>query len=206
LEANGYPQRYRDLIDPKATSDDEIDPDGRTIKNNKVYWIRRRPERSANAETWIRLLDKKREQDMRRDPTKRWRERLRLVPEVQQDSDFQILPQGLPIDYFDPDFFNDLQPRLRSRTAVQTVALLPDASLSFSRHPDEKLSDEAFMAKYGDEVLARYDLSDLVDEQDEEEWIVDDEMADDVDSDEDPEDLDMSARRSTLTAQLSMDE
>jgi hypothetical protein len=25
---NGYPERYLDLIDAKATSDDEVDPDG----------------------------------------------------------------------------------------------------------------------------------------------------------------------------------
>jgi hypothetical protein len=206
LEENNYPQRYRDLIDPKATSDDELDSTGLTVKNSKVYWIRRRPERSVNAEAWIRLLDQKREQSIRRDPSKRWRERLRLVPDVPQDSDFQILPQGLPIDYFDPDFFNELQPRLRSSTAIQKVALLPDAKLSFARHPDEKLSDEAFMEKYGADVLARYDFSDLIEEQDEEEWIVDDQMEDEEESDNDFEDVDMPARRSTLTAQLSMDD
>jgi hypothetical protein len=65
-----------DLIDPKATSDDEPEPLGQPNNASKAYHIKRRPERSADFDVWIRLLDKKREEDTCRDPTKRWRERV----------------------------------------------------------------------------------------------------------------------------------
>ena len=51
------------MIDAKATSDDEPDPTGLTIKGSKVHHIRKRPECSEEVETWIRLLDKKWEED-----------------------------------------------------------------------------------------------------------------------------------------------
>ena len=47
LEENNYPWRYRVLVDPKATSDDEYDP------KEKAWVIKRRPERSENANRWV---------------------------------------------------------------------------------------------------------------------------------------------------------
>jgi hypothetical protein len=70
LVENNYPKRYRDLIDSKATSDDEVDPSGCTFKGQRVHLIKKRPECSAEFEGWIRILDQKRQEDARRDPTK----------------------------------------------------------------------------------------------------------------------------------------
>lgn len=53
LKENNYPRHYRELIDPKATLDDEADPSGRTIKGQKVYLINQRRERSSNFEAFI---------------------------------------------------------------------------------------------------------------------------------------------------------
>ena len=124
-----------------------------------VYWIRKRPERSEAANLFIRKLDEKREQAARFDGTRRWRERLRVVPlENQKETLFPALPLSIPVDYFDPNFFNQLPPRLRYRLAVKKVALLPDISASFGANSDEKLSDLAFTAKYGDAVFSQYEM------------------------------------------------
>jgi hypothetical protein len=192
LQENGYPKRYRDLIDPRATSDDEADPNGAIVKGAKVHYIKRRPERSAKAEKWFRLLDKKREEYTRQDPSKKWRERLRIVPEEQKDSDFRALPQQIPIDYFDPAFYNNLQPLRRLLIACKKIAFLPNVDQSFTRNQDEKLSDDDFMMKYGDAVLMAYELVDenefdgMEDEIDGD-WIVDDDEEMDDDGDDDDE-------------------
>ena len=62
LKDNNYPRRYRRLIDPKATSDDEADPKGSVKDGQKVFYIKRQQERSAGAEEFIRRLDEVREQ------------------------------------------------------------------------------------------------------------------------------------------------
>jgi hypothetical protein len=204
---NNYPKRYRDLIDSKSTSDDEVDPSGRAIKGQRVYLIKKRPERSAKFEKWIRILDKKRQDDARRDPSKRWRERPREVPEDPKPSDFTALPIGMPIDYFDPDFFNSLQPRLRYRITNTKVALLPDVDRSFFRDADEMLSDKQFNAKFGADVLAKYQLVEEGELEDigEDEWLVDDEDGEEEEDTDDydmSDDVDMSANQHSLAAQL----
>jgi hypothetical protein len=150
------------------------------------------------------LLDKKREDDTRRDPSKRWRERTRIIPLHQKDTEFHALPLDMPIDYYDPVFYNALQPRLRHRITNKQVALLPDVKCSFSHNADEKLSDEEFMLNYADSVLARYNLVDdgEFNDANDEDWIEDD--AETPDDDEEWEDVeDMGNKRNTLVAHFS---
>jgi len=120
----------------------------------------------------------------------------------------------MPIDYFDHDYFNSLQPRLRHRITNAKIALLPDVDLSFSGTADEKLTDKAFNGKYGAEVLAKYNLVDEAElvGDDSGEWLVgddadmleDDEYDDNLDEDGAAEDdVLMSARQESLAAQLS---
>lgn len=123
-----------------------------------VYFINQRPERSASAEKFIRVLDKEREASAMQDSTKRWRERKRVVPSNQKTSPFRALPEDMPIDYFEPNFYNRLQPRLRMRITNNTIALLPNVEESFRGTPDERLSDTNFNNKYGDQVLKRYNI------------------------------------------------
>jgi hypothetical protein len=184
LEENQCPQRYIDLVDVKATSDDEVDADGTKQEGRLVHWIKRRPERSENTEAFICCPDSTREAASRQDPSKRWRKRLRLVPTDRVDSGFTSLPLNVPINYFSPDFFNQLQPQLCFKITNCQVALLPDPSQSFKGHTDEKLSDRKFMDKYRDEVHALYNL-DNVDNWEDENWLADDEELMDIYDDED---------------------
>ena len=64
LKENKYPQHYCNMIDAKATSDDEPDPTGLTIKGSNFHHIRKHPEHSEEVETWIQLLNKKWEEDV----------------------------------------------------------------------------------------------------------------------------------------------
>jgi len=122
----------------------------------------------------------------------------------------------MPIDYFDHEYYNSLQPHLRYHITNAKISLLPDVSLSFSGTADEKLTDDDFNDKYGAQVLAKYnlvnDVNDTNDADGEDAWRVDDNDADmeddayddNVDEDGAAEgDVLMSARQNTLAAQLS---
>jgi hypothetical protein len=179
---------------------------GERFKGSKIHHIKKWLERSVEVEEWIRLLDQKREEDTHQDPSKRWREHLRIVPDNQKDSEFLVHPTGMPIDYFDPGFYNRLQPHLRYSITTKKVSLLPDVTNSFGGNPDEKLSDAAFMKKYAESILAKYDLVDEgeLEDANEKDSITDhdDELIPYDDEDWDRDD-DMADKRQELAAHLS---
>jgi len=178
LKDNGYPVRYQKVITARATSDDEADEGGQMINHQTVHWIRRRPERSDEAEKFIRRLDELREQSIRQSPGRRWTERPRRVHSTnQKDSIFVKLPENMPIDYFKPAFYNSLLPRLRYDIANHEITFLPNDQQPFEGSPDEKLSTKEFRRKYGKSVLDRYKL------------VTEDDFADDEDEDEEDEEM-----------------
>ena len=128
------------------------------VDNKLVHWINQRPERSPQAERFIRLLDDERETAARLDSSKQWRERKRMVPSSPKISPFRVLPEDMPIDYFEPSFYNRLQPRLRARVTNNTIALLPNVEETFRGNADERLSDRRFNDKYGSQVLSKYNI------------------------------------------------
>ncbi|KAJ2916074.1 hypothetical protein MD484_g4343, partial [Candolleomyces efflorescens] len=163
LTDNGYPRRYRELITPKATSDDERDPEQRKINGRPLYFIKARPERSAKVTRFLRILDAKREASARVDPDRRWKERVRQEPATVIPTAFPSIPKHMPVDYFDPNYFNHLPPKLRAKAAVYRVALLPEVEDSFSGCADEKLTDLAFDEIYAATVAAPYQMVDDID-------------------------------------------
>lgn len=64
----------------------------------------------------------------------------------------------MPIDYFDPVFFNNLQPKSRNRVATGQVAFLEDMSRSFTWCTAERVSDQAFAKKFGKDRRALYKM------------------------------------------------
>jgi len=154
---------------------------------------------------FLRILDRKRDEEALLDPTKRRRrERIRLVPaSKQKDTDFPAVPSGLPLDYYDPEFYNSLQPLTRYRIATRKIALLPNVTASFTGHSDEKLSDADFTAKHGPTVWIKYALDDL-DSFGGDDWIDDDEMdADYMSSEGDDIGENVGNHQSALVARLS---
>ncbi|MBW0534758.1 hypothetical protein O181_074473 [Austropuccinia psidii MF-1] len=71
-------------------------------------------------------------------------------------------PEGLPIDFYIADWFNNCtagQKRVLANSS--SIAFLPDASKSLlgKQHPDERPSDKKFTQKYLDEAILPYDIS-----------------------------------------------
>lgn len=64
----------------------------------------------------------------------------------------------MPIDYFEPNFYNCLQPHLHMHITNNTIALLLNIEESFCGTPNEWLSNTHFNNKYGDQVLKRYNI------------------------------------------------
>jgi len=106
--------------------------------------------------------------------TRQHSERVCKVPSEPQETAFPTLPQNVPIDYYDPNFFNRLQLHLCKQIASQTVALLPNIEESFTKYADENLSNSAFQSKFADAILVKYKLNSLEKiNNSEEEWVED---------------------------------
>lgn len=111
----------------------------------------------------------------------------------------------MPIDYYDPAFFNQLQPRTRNRIAIRKISLLPLVTESLTWSAEERLGDKAFTKKYGTPVFSQYQMvgdADIGDGDDE--WAEDDMDEDMVDRDQ-VDVADMNASRSSISAQLSIE-
>ena len=128
-----------------------------------------------------------------------------MVPSDQQDSAFSALPEGMPIDYYDPAFFNQLQPRTRNRIAECKISLLPLVAESLTWNANECLSDRAFMKKYGAPVFSQYEMVGDADIEDDagDEWAAEDDMDEDLVDPDYVNVVDMNASRSTISAHLT---
>ncbi|KAG0140879.1 hypothetical protein CROQUDRAFT_99491 [Cronartium quercuum f. sp. fusiforme G11] len=88
---------------------------------------------------------------------------IRKLPKTPAVSEFSCAPKNLSIDFYNPNWFNELPPAQKQlMTDTENVAFLPDATQSLlpTRHPDKKLGDAKFTAKYLDVFLEAYNLSD----------------------------------------------
>jgi len=77
-------------------------------------------------ERFIQLLDKKQKEEFCYTTTKHCQEYICWLAFQPQETLFTSLAQGLPLDYFDPIFFNNLQQFLCKKIAIHSIALLPD--------------------------------------------------------------------------------
>lgn len=77
-------------------------------------------------------------------------------------SELTALPKDVPIDWFDPIYWNNLTIRERAQYMKEdTYIALPPAELCTTWAECDKwknMPQKEFMAKYGDEVLAEYNL------------------------------------------------
>jgi hypothetical protein len=84
-------------------------------------------------------------------------ERTRIIPVDPLESDLSFqMPEKAPIDFFDPVEFNDLPAKTRFRYAQYGVAL---QLVQFHDNTNWKtMNKEAFMSKYGNDVLKLYNI------------------------------------------------
>ncbi|KAG0143492.1 hypothetical protein CROQUDRAFT_48696, partial [Cronartium quercuum f. sp. fusiforme G11] len=75
-------------------------------------------------------------------------------------------PKGLPLDFYDVNWFNEALSNSQKQDIadIHSVMFLPDAthSLLGKAHPDKKLSDKKFTQKYWDEATKDYSMEHTV--------------------------------------------
>src|SRR6266446_8862738 len=87
-------------------------------------------------------------------------ERLREDPKTPIDSKLSVMPESVPIDWFEPEAWNNFTVRER----VEYTAGSINVGLPLEKYCDtlakcaewKNLPDKEFMAKYGNDVLAQY--------------------------------------------------
>ncbi|KAK7041208.1 hypothetical protein R3P38DRAFT_3453465 [Favolaschia claudopus] len=155
LNDSGIHKRIQLMFSAKATSDDESTPKGpRALA---------RPERSQAADQLVRGLEALIVQDLHDDGNVRAANRrlARIVPAFNERNagQFQEIPKGMPIQYYDPKWFNNRPPQARAKLEAQlVVAFIPGSTDFFATSGDHALSDQKLTAKYGHKVFAEYDL------------------------------------------------
>ncbi|KAA1079345.1 hypothetical protein PGT21_008685 [Puccinia graminis f. sp. tritici] len=153
-----FPKRYQDILAPIAAhSDDELDG------KKGFYKIKTLCYRSKNASKFFRALDIAMKKAAEQDPSTHGKRRIRKLPKTPVPSKYTVAPKGLPIDFYDPQWYQQLS-EVQQKTIpnTQMVAFLPNASESLQpkkqRHPDEKLKDSSFNRKYWDMLVGPYGL------------------------------------------------
>jgi hypothetical protein len=180
-----FPERYLDILgQTSATSDVEDSIDG-------IYKdIMRRPERSAEANAFIRGVTTSMDILRRTKPgasraRRAGTEVIRRIPPNQRDSPLVELPAALPIDYYDPIWYNQQPDVLKRLIAIPCVAFPPLVN-TIIQPAVVALSDAEFEQKFPKhikKVLKRYKLPT---ETEGEDW----DLADADDEDEDEENND----------------
>ncbi|KAJ7714773.1 hypothetical protein B0H14DRAFT_2644342 [Mycena olivaceomarginata] len=205
LKDAAIPKRLKLMFSAKATSDDESTPNGPQALA--------REERSQAADQVVRAVDRLIVQDLLQDGKKRAannRSRCRVPAFGERNAgNFQEIPKGMPIQYYDPTWFNNQPPQARAKfEAKLVVALIPGSTDFFSGRGDNILSIQQLTAKYGETVFSEYDL-DFGKEQDEESSDADDEGegeslgSQDSDEEEEAEQSDAASMASFVSDNVS---
>ncbi|KAA1135875.1 hypothetical protein PGTUg99_031010 [Puccinia graminis f. sp. tritici] len=95
------------------------------------------------------------------DPSKR--RRIRKLPKNPEASAYTAAPKGLPIDFYDPEWYHNLTPAQQQLIPDLTnVAFLPNANESLlpkaQRHPHESSKDKTFTRLYFEQLAEPYGL------------------------------------------------
>ncbi|KAJ7608163.1 hypothetical protein FB45DRAFT_1129986 [Roridomyces roridus] len=156
----GYRKPILRMANEEAThSDDERVPGGDSRKKRGLLKF---PKSGRNVilGAFYDTIDAKIKEPLGRTPGARHPEDRKLHPDTSKTSRLsRILPEGIPIDYFDPEFFNKLDPRERAKYAKTGVAFPLPQYCTNEHHSDwAKMGKKDFMVKYGNDVLKLYNL------------------------------------------------
>ncbi|MBW0581405.1 hypothetical protein O181_121120 [Austropuccinia psidii MF-1] len=151
-----FPRRYLKILENvDSHSDDE------RIPGSNKYHIKTLECQSKNASLFMQRVDEEISK-AEKDNGKTSNRRERLIPDEPLKSVCTRVPKGLPIDFYDPSWFNSRSAGHKTLIAdAFNIAFLPDASQSLRgiQHPNERLGDKKFTDKYWDQVIDRYDIS-----------------------------------------------
>ncbi|MBW0484217.1 hypothetical protein O181_023932 [Austropuccinia psidii MF-1] len=153
--ANNFPKRYLKILsNPDAHSDDEY------ISKN-TYKINKLEFRSENANKFMQRVDEEIEK-VERMEKKQSKRRNQIKVDSPSTSRYSQPPKGLPIDFYDPAWFNTRPYGKKTVLAHEfNVAFLPDASQCIHgiQHQEERLSNRSFTEKYLEQCTFSYSLS-----------------------------------------------
>ncbi|KAJ7726299.1 hypothetical protein B0H14DRAFT_2641158 [Mycena olivaceomarginata] len=138
----------------ESHSDDEELPD------RTGYRVHKKPRRDSAVTALFKVLDSRHDDHMTRKRRKgSWKPRTRQRGFSPTNLSC-ALPPDVPIDYFSPEFFNDLSAQERASYRNNGIALLTQEYCQTWADIQQwrKLETTAFMTKYGAAKLALYDL------------------------------------------------
>jgi hypothetical protein len=183
------------VSDAKGTSDDEFDPQtGDSI-------VKIKPGRSERVTELVQLIDAAIREEAAHLRGARTQGRRRIRPTDDPPvSILKRLPRNMPLDWFEPAYYNRLTPAGRRRITSKT----PEIALPPPPHPlldfDAPYWEDAeFMAQFEDDILQQYHLPDDDEPGDEEEKEDADLVVEDIFNDDD--DMDMAQEPANLADQ-----
>ncbi|KAI7950015.1 hypothetical protein MJO28_008836 [Puccinia striiformis f. sp. tritici] len=143
----GLPKQYQKVI-----SNINCHSDDKFSVNGGGYIIKTLKFRSPNTTKFFRCVNAAilKSDELEGKCIQRCRQ---IVPSTPEESLFTKPPKGQPLDFYEPEWFNDLLPQQRIDTAnTCEVAFLPDASQSLmgKKLASEKLSDRKFTKQFFD--------------------------------------------------------
>jgi len=144
--------------EPEGNSEDE-----KITENGEAhYYIVPKEARSASATLLARKIDETRKKTAKllgrgRYLVDRDRDRVDAPAGHTSTSLSHALPEDVPLDWFSPDYFNDLPASMRARYHDSPIALpLPRRLWEDPKRDWKTMQYKLFMTKYGDEVKAQY--------------------------------------------------
>lgn len=166
-QKNNFSRRYKNILaQPYAHSDDELDTDYNVFQIKTLEYL------SSNANKFFRRVDAMMACSLAISG-KVSQLQPRKLPKDPIASTHKTPPNQLPIDYYNPRWFNNLTPSQQEEYVNHTqVALLPNATESFipapNTHPAEKLSGCDFNKKYHEQLIVPYEINTCAGDSEEE--------------------------------------
>jgi hypothetical protein len=159
LRTNGWNERLQLLAsDVECTSDQEDNPDG------PGFLIMYKRARNPHITNFLHTIDLQRQRNkpLFRGQRSNARKELPRIPHpLQRESRIsERVPRSCPLDWFDPQYFNDMDIEFRAIYVDAPIALpLAEECGPLVPPPDWKnMPVTEFMEKYGNHVRAKYDL------------------------------------------------
>ncbi|KAJ7898356.1 hypothetical protein B0H13DRAFT_2337528 [Mycena leptocephala] len=162
VKSMGYRKPILRMIKVKAAHSDDERPEGGDPKKNKGLFICTKEGRNPIVTAFLREQDASILKRMQRSP-----HRDQKVPETRKVTDpptaasplSRVLPVGIPIDFWDPEFYNN-ELNLQEAMYINTGVAFPLPRFCTPEHVRSwvKMPAKEFMVKYGNDVLALYNI------------------------------------------------
>ncbi|RDB22349.1 hypothetical protein Hypma_010544 [Hypsizygus marmoreus] len=162
FKSHGFNKRVVALsIETESHSDDELEGDPNSIES--VYHIKEKEGRSGKVTRFFRMADLQRRQTAKGKRGHYKPERSRIDPPMPKPSALTVRPQQVPIDWFEPTYWNTVLTVRERLDYIQdgTYVALPKEEFcqTWAQCAAWKnLPLKEFMATYGNEVLKEYQM------------------------------------------------